>query len=74
MKYFTLFWHTLRFVLFSVKFFKNPLLQDKIASKDQKYFIYTFFLKYLVHAGSLSTNSISKKKFARAFGTRMTKI
>ena len=43
------------FILFSVKYFKNTLLHDKIVYKDQKSFI-IFFLKYLIHVDSSSTN------------------
>ena len=55
------------FILFLVKYFKNTLLQDKIVYKDQKYFIYTFFLKYLIRVGSLSTNYGIKNFFDRTF-------
>ena len=66
LKYYTLFWQSLRIILylyfFSVKYFKNTLLKDKIVYKDQKYLIYTFFLKYLMHVSSLSPNGHIKKK------------
>ena len=39
-----------------------------MVKKGQEYIIYTFFLKYLIHVSSLSTNDLIQRKFARAFG------
>ena len=49
------------FILFSVKYFENTLLYDKIVQKDQKYFINTFFLFISYMAAGNRLVSISEK-------------
>ena len=79
---YTLFWQSVRIILYLYFFQSNTLkilyYRIKVSKRiKSSLFILSlylyFFLKYLIHVSSLSTNKHIKKNFARAFGARINK-
>ena len=56
-------WQSITIILFYLNYFFSRL---KLSEMDQKYFIYTFFIRYLKHVGSLLTNLHIKKFLTQA--------
>ena len=75
LKYYTLFWQSVRIILYLYFFQSNTLkilyFRIKFLKESKVLYIY-FFLKYLIHISSLSSNEHIQKNFARAFGARIS--